>query len=130
MIISAERMLELSSSDHLILRSVDEYDYAVKSNSHLFPGGPSPFQRGKILAHFNHDYSPEASVVAGEHSEVSMTVEVFFCSGHKRERAYVDRMVSIDGVCYSREELLSPQSIMPQNEIASGAESVRMMRGS
>ena len=126
MAVSEARAKDRHSSDHLIIKSLEEYDIAVSRNTVLFPKGPSAFQRGKIKAHFRFDYSSAASVFVDEPSSIRPFVEVFFCSGHKRNSAYVDRMVSVDGECFAREELMKPELCMAKNDIDDNARRVRV----
>ena len=117
MAVSEARVKDLQTSDHLIIKSLEEYDIAASGNSVLFPKGPSVIQRGKIKSHFRFDYSSVASAFAEDPSFVRPFVEVFFCSGHKRCSAYVDRMVSVDGECFAREELMKPELCMGRSDI-------------
>ncbi len=126
MAVSVDRTKELHSSDHLILKSLEEYDIAVSGNKYLFPKGPSPHQKGKMRAHFRFDYTTVESVAAMNPISIVPFVEVFFCSGHKRSSAYIDRMVSVDGECFAREELMKPELCMPHCEIDENARRVRV----
>ena len=124
--ISESRVKELTSGDHLIIRSIEEYDIAASGNKLLFPNGPSPHQRGKVKAHFFFDYMAIDYVASMNPSSISAFMEVFFCSGHKRKSAYVDRMVNIDGECFAREELMKPELCMSHQEIDDNARRVRV----
>jgi len=114
---NSDRLWELTTSDNLIIYSIEEFDIVSFQNKALFPDGSSPHQRGKIKSHFDCDYLKRASVFSDNVLEVTLSVEIFHTDAHKRKMAHMECMVNIDGDVYSRGEILNPKLCLPLSEI-------------